>query len=948
MRNVELLVERNAERSILEQALTDAQQGLGSVVVLEGTAGRGKSRLLHLAGDLARAHGMRVLGASGSELERHFPFGIAIQLFEPWWLAADESERAATLSGAAGAAAALLEQGPRAAEPDAGYATMHGLFRLTARLAQAPGGEASRPPVVMLVDDAQWADSPSLRFLAYLAERLADLPVTLIVAMRPGEPGADAEGLGALRSAAGHWLLRLKTLSPAAIGQVVRRELPSADDAFCSACARITGGNPFLLLELLQQVRTDALTPDAATAGRLGDLAPDAVLDAMIARLGAMPPRARAVALAVAILGDGAALRHVAELAEVSSTEAAEAADSLAAMHVFSSVEPLSFIHPLIRQAVERSISPLARGHQHARAGAILDRDGQPETAIAPHILSSPAGSDPRTVTVLRAAARQTMASGAVDSAVDLLRRALEEGVREDRADLLAELAQAEVQAGLPEAAARLSDAIDACEDPRQRAELELTLGAAHYRNGDYASAVLVLAGAMLDARHDDAQLAEEIAAAHLSALTLVPALAPETERRGAQLLSSPPDHPTPAQRTALAHLAVHQAVQGRSRSEVRRLADLAWGDGELLETDSHLRSSWGMAAAALHMVDDLERSLEFADAALAHAEARDATEAQAIAQHCRAWPLLQRGDIDAAAHAARAAIDVLPASRLGYLPTVSAAIACCHALQERPDDAESALAVIDHPQLQCGDRVPALLVARAHLRLAQRRPQEALDDAMEAGRVWEAEGGPVSPGALSWRTIAATAQLAMGDSAAAEQLASEELAAAREIGSTRAILRCLSVLGLARGGDDGLELLAEAVSLGADHPVRLAHVEALIALGGALRRANRRAAARDPLTHALELAQRGGATALAAEAQGELAATGARRRVDAMWGPEALTPSERRVAELAMEGLTTREMAEALFVTPKTVEFHLRHIYQKLGVNSRDKLSDALGVDTQ
>jgi DNA-binding CsgD family transcriptional regulator len=931
---------------VIERQLGGAQASMGSVVMLEGPAGKGKSRLLHLAEDLARARGMRVLGASGTELERHFPFGVAIQLFEPWWLSAGEDERTEAKSGASTAAAALLERGPGGVDSDAGYATVHGLFRLTARLAAAGAEGSEQAPLVMLVDDAQWADGPSLRFLAYTAERLSDLPIALIVSMRPGEPGADVEGLAALRAAAGGWLLRLQSLSAPAAEQLIRAEFPDADDAFCRACTRITGGNPFLLLELLGQVRADSLAPDGPTASRLGDLAPDAVLDAMVARLGALPPAMRSVALAVAILGDGAALRHVVALSDLPPTEAARAADALAEMHVFTSGEPLSFVHPLIRQAVEQSISPLARGHEHARAAEILDRDGQPEAITAPHILTAPAAADPRAVGILRAAAHAALASGAVNSSVGLLRRALAEGAREDHADLLAELAQAEVQAGLPQAATRLSDAIDVCQDPRQRAELELTLGAAHYRNGEYADAVMVLAGAMLDARHDDAQLAEDIAAAHLSALTLVPALTPETERRGAQLLALPPEHPTPAQRTALAHLAVHQSVQRHARTEVRRLADLAWGQGELLETDGFLRSSWSMVAGALHMVDDLERSLELCDAALAHARAREATEALAIADHCRAWPLYERGEIDAAAEAARAAIDILPTGRLGYLPTAYAAIACCHIQQGRLSDAESALAVLDHPELQCGDRLPGLLAARAQLRLAQRRPQEALEDAVQAGRLWDTELGPSSPGALPWRAIAAMAQLTMGETSAAEELVCEELALAQEIGVTRAVIRDLCVLGLVRGGDDGIELLAQAVSLGAEHPVRLAHIQALIALGGALRRANQRSAARDPLKEALRLAQQGGATALALEAQNELAVTGARRRGEFMWGPEALTPSERRVADLAMEGLTTREMAESLFVTPKTVEFHLRHIYQKLGVNSRDKLSGALGID--
>jgi hypothetical protein len=398
--------------------------------------------------------------------------------------------------------------------------------------------------------------------VAYLAERLADLPIALVVSIRPGEPGADTEGLGALRVAAGEWLLRLQPLTPAAVTRLVKTELAGAEAAFCAACSRITGGNPFLLLELLAQVRADGLAPDGATAGRLGDLAPDAVLDAVVARLGAMPPAVRSVALAVAVLGDGAALRHVAALTELGPGAAAEASDGLAGMHLFTPGEPLSFVHPLVSESVKRSISPLSWGQEHARAAQVLERDGQPAEVIAPHLLSTPGHADPQAVAILRAAARKALASGAVSSAVGLLRRALAEGTGDGHGDLLAELAQAEVQAGLPEATARLSDAIAACEEPRHRAELALTLGAAHYRSGEYGSAVTVLAGATLDARHDDSRLADEIAAAHFSALTLVPALAAEADRRGARLLASMPEQPTPPQRTALAHLVLLQAVR--------------------------------------------------------------------------------------------------------------------------------------------------------------------------------------------------------------------------------------------------------------------------------------------------------------------------------------------------------------------------------------------------
>jgi DNA-binding CsgD family transcriptional regulator len=942
IRSSELLVERDNERALIERRLAEAQDGSGSVIVIEGPAGTGKSRLLQVAGDLARELGFDVLGAFGTELERHFPFGVAIQLFEPWWLGAAAHRRPGGAGEATTAVASLLRDGPGAAESDAGYATVHGLFRLAARLASEGEDGAGTGTLAILVDDVQWADGPSLRFLAYTAARIAELPIALVVAMRPGEPGADAQGLAALRVAAGGSLARLASLSAGAVQTIVAAEFPDATDAFCAGCHRTTDGNPFLLLELLEQVRADGLPPDESTTDRLGELAPEAVLDSVVARLGTMPGGMRSVALAVAILGDGASLRHVTALTGLSAKDAAQAGDALAQMHLFAPGEPLSFVHPLVRRAVERSISPLDSGHGHARAAAVLDQDGQTAEVIAPHLLAAPAQVDPRAVVILRAAARNALANGAAPSAVAMLRRALAEGSRDAHADLLGELAQAEVSAGLPQATARLSEAIAVCDQRGRRAELELTLGAARYREGAYGEAVTVLAGALLDAAEDPV-LSEEIVAAQIAAASLVPALAPETQRRGDRLLASLAGAPSPAQRAALAHLAVHQALRGESGAAVLRLAEMAWGAGELLDADAALGPSWPMVAAALLMVDELEWGLELGDAALRHADARKSPAALAMAQQARAWPLYERGEIAAASAAARAAIDALPSSGHGHFRTAYGAIACCHLQQGHLAEAEGALAVIGRPELHRPDQLPSLLIARAQLRMAQGRGDEAVSDATEAGRQWEEHVGSDNPGSLAWRSIAALAHLARGETGRAHELATEELARAREMAVTRIVIRDLRILGLITGGEDGLALLAEAVRLGAEAPARLEHIAALIAFGGALRRSNQRAAARGPLKEAVRRAQRGGAIALAEAAQGELVVAGSRPRTTSHWGPDALTPSELRVAELAAGGLTTRKMAESLFVTPKTIEYHLRHIYQKLGVNSRDKLGEAL-----
>jgi DNA-binding CsgD family transcriptional regulator len=277
-------------------------------------------------------------------------------------------------------------------------------------------------------------------------------------------------------------------------------------------------------------------------------------------------------------------------------------------------------------------------------------------------------------------------------------------------------------------------------------------------------------------------------------------------------------------------------------------------------------------------------------------------------------------------------------------LPGPAATLALCHIAGGEIGGAENIVrtglsgdGLGDHIDRAC------LLDARAHLRLAQHRPAEALDDALAAGELLESEFGVSNPGVVAWGSTAALACAASGDAERAEQFASEELERAQRIGVPRAVIRDVRILGLIVGGDQGLELLKQAVEIASQMAPRLESMLALVDLGAALRRSGKRAAARDPLRRALDLSHRAGATAIAERAQTELAATGARPRRLMLTGIDALTPSERRVADLAVQGITTRSMAEALFITPKTVEYHLRHIYQKLDVNSRSALADIL-----
>jgi DNA-binding CsgD family transcriptional regulator len=392
-----------------------------------------------------------------------------------------------------------------------------------------------------------------------------------------------------------------------------------------------------------------------------------------------------------------------------------------------------------------------------------------------------------------------------------------------------------------------------------------------------------------------------------------------------------------------LAHLAVHGSLHGEHRARVVSVARLAWSGGALLRAPSIDGMAWPLLAAAMLYVGEFDFALEICDAALSQAREQNAPGLFAAASACRAWVLYELGRITEAAADAQAGLEARADGWQRYLRSGYSAMALCHIEMGELERAETALSIVDHPDGGESVHLPSLLEARAQLRLAQRRFQDALDDALAAGEGIARSFGPTGPAALPWRSTAALAQLALGRPAAAQELAAAEMEAALNADLPGLITRNLRILGLAEGGAAGLELLAEAVRRGEQHGPRLEQARTLLEYGAALRRANQRSAAREPLRAALAIAQPGGATVLAQRACDELAASGARKTRLLLSGVESLTPSERRVADIAVRGLTTRQIAESLFVTPKTVEFHLRHIYQKLDIRSRTELAALL-----
>jgi tetratricopeptide (TPR) repeat protein len=474
------LLEREDERSFLQGLVARAALGDGGVVVLEGQAGVGKTELLRTASELGQEAGMTVLRGRGSELDRAFAFGVVRQLLAREVMAAPD-----LLTGGAELAGPVLTPGPGASSADL-MASLEALHWLVVNL-------AAREPLLLACDDVHWADRPSLRWLVFLAERIEDVPVLLVAATRPSEPGADQELLDALATAPATRALRPAPLSSAATVAFVRRHLPGAADAFATACHGATGGNPFLLGELLREMVAEGRTGSADEAPDVLEFGSERVGRAIRRRLRLQPPGALAVARAVAVLGPQAPLDQAAALAGVDEAEAAGAADALAAVNLLAAGRTLDFVHPVVRAAVYEQIAPHERHALHLAAAELLRERGAEQERVATHLLRLPPAADRGRIGVLLAAAREAGGRGATETAAMYLRRALEEDPpAEERAELLHKLGMAEAADLRPEFRGRFEEALRTTRDPQRRGRIALAYGGSLTSSGFFNESVRV------------------------------------------------------------------------------------------------------------------------------------------------------------------------------------------------------------------------------------------------------------------------------------------------------------------------------------------------------------------------------------------------------------------------------------------------------------------------
>jgi DNA-binding CsgD family transcriptional regulator len=393
--------------------------------------------------------------------------------------------------------------------------------------------------------------------------------------------------------------------------------------------------------------------------------------------------------------------------------------------------------------------------------------------------------------------------------------------------------------------------------------------------------------------------------------------------------------------------LARDAAFRGQPRSRVLPLAKRAVGDPDTYAEDLRAGYPHMYALTALALSDELGLAEQRFEAAVEAAERRGSLVGAGIARFMRAHAHVRRGDLAAAERDGRRALAAAERTSEPWLRAIAVA-ALTEALTER-GELRAAQAVLDESGL--ATVVPEtfylgeVATSRSALHLAAGRPADALGDATAVGRFAEA-AGVCHPVLIPWRSLSARALIALGRPAEASVLAHEELAIAEATEVPSAIGAARRLVALATGGDQMIPLLREAVATLETTPARLELARALTDLGAALRRAGHRSDAREPLSRALELAHRLDARLLADTARTELRAAGARPRRAFRTGVDALTPSERRVAELAAAGLTNAEIAAQLFITRKTAEHHLAAVYRKLDIASRRELPAAL--DTQ
>ncbi|KJK46291.1 hypothetical protein UK23_23970 [Lentzea aerocolonigenes] len=915
-----MLLERDDETSLVARALEQARDGIGSVVVLAGPLGNGKTALLRALARHPGAASFSVLHASATLMERGHAYGVVRQLLEPVLAAAP----AEVWAGPAALAGPVFDRGGADQPLDDAARSVHlGMLTLGRNL-------SAIKPLFVLVDDLQWVDEPSLAMLELLAGRIRHLRVVLVVTVREGDPLAERPAAAAVLAAATK-RLRPRPLSPAGAAKLVRAKLGrECDEAFGLACHEATGGNPLLLTGLALAWAVGGEPPTEANAELVRAARPAQVRERVVACMRAQPEPVRLLLKAAAVLGESAELDAVSVLAGLDEPSTAEIVRGLDRLGLFRGAV---FAHPGAREAVDDLMTATEREQLHLRAVRLLYDLGKPVETVAGQLLATSTPQGLWAVEALRDAAHVALRRGAPDTAVAYLRRALLDTSVDgpDRATVLVDLASAERLLDVNAAVRTLSYAVALLPGPRERAAALIRLTPAVM--GDAPDAVVSILRGVVDEFGPPERLSgvdRDLSLRLEARLRFICRSEPwglaGTRTRLDELQEG--EWTDSGAARELLSVLVNSAALTASVS-ARRVAVLA---EQLLArqpaSSAHSASAAPLLVTALAAADSPGVVAGWLERALGAARQRGDVVEQAMIRTEQSLIHLVAGRVAEATRAASDSFD-LGAWDWTSVGTSAAIVSGAVALQlGDPVLIDQVLASVDAEQSNpCLATVTGLL--RGHTAVARGEHAAAALTLADCGAHLDRSGWR-NPVLFPWRSALALVKLKLGATCDAIALAEEERLIAEEWGAASGIGRTLRVLGRVVGGDRGLDLTGRAIEVlrTSAHRLELLH---------ALRQRAELTECPDSWRSCLELAEEIGAQRIANRARIALGFSAPAR------SGGKLTRSEQKVAMLAVSGRSNQEIAEMLDVTSRAVEKHLTNTYRKLGVRRRAELAEAL-----
>lgn len=863
------LLEREDEMSAIEAALGQAARGQGGCLTLEGLAGVGKTLLLETARREAQDRGFRVLSARAGEREQEYSWGVARSLFEPLWLSADgtKPDQNAWADSASACRSMLVDgQLPEGGTADSSFAIFSCMLNLVRQIA------STDHPLLLAVDDLHWVDGSSVGFLEFTARRIDDIPLLLLTTLRSGEPGADTALITSLTADSQGQRVFPQPLSRNGSAQALRARLgDKVEDELLDECHQVTGGNPLLLSELARAIDASERSPgrDGPIVPRdLVELGPKAVGRTVEVRLARTGEPGRQLAAAAAILGEDAQLGHAVQLAGLEPSEANQASIDLARLEVITPGSRIHFIHPVVRAAIYDGIGAPERERLHRAAASILGQALAPPEQIAGHLLKVDPNDDQLVVATLRQAAIKAAAGGDSRSATLLMRRAIAEPPDDSSlTDCLAQLGAAEMLIDGPAAVEHLRAALARIEAPPYYAAVGELLARTLILQEQVPEAITVCESVL--SKQDetcDPGVRRRMEAVLVETTMVKPQeVGSSYSEKVEELLTQATDlGDGDYGSTALLALSAISGARDLTMTaeEAIRRSRLAAASGVLIREGmnsiAQLAPAQGMMMAGRHAeaIALLDRALE-----------QDERYGSMLGYLSN---LVFRGRANLFAGNLRPAIaDAEEAMRASEAYGVAPGVAWSSAIGAEAlllsGDVDGAAAVLDR-QLGQSRIIPegwhwlGFMATQGRIWLERGDPEKALIELERAGQIYERHGG-AGPTWLTWRPWAAEALVQLGRIDEARELVDDELERAQRWGANRQIGTTLAAK--AKTTEDGskqIDLLEEAVSTLDRSEGRLDLATALIDLGAALRRANRKADSRVPLRRGMDLAQECGA----------------------------------------------------------------------------------------